>query len=107
VLDDLISDARRKLGRPGKDNVNVSRVNSLFRCVEAGLGLGIIGDRDLQPHLKDANLKAQQLADRWASRNLVCVYPRVQTASPTVQEFLAYLTEKRLEMFAEGRSPGY
>ena len=91
VLDELISDARREIGRNGRFNIKVFRVNSLFRFIEAGLGLGIIGDRDLQPHLKNSNLKALRLTDQWASRNLVCVYHKGQAASPTVQRFLEYL----------------
>lgn len=93
VLDELVSDARKKNGRSLIYNVKVQRVNSLFKCVEAGLGLGIIGERDLKPHMKNRNLHALKLADKWASRNLVCVYPKGQTASPPLMKFLEYLQD--------------
>jgi len=91
VLDELIAEAMRKEGRMPKYNVKLLRVNSLLKCVEAGLGIGVIGERDLLPHFKNKNLKFLPLADDWAARNLVCVYSKGQFASPTVRSFLEYL----------------
>ncbi len=90
VLDELVSEAR-KGHRKLLTTVRVQRINSLIRCVEAGLGLGIIGERDLQPHLTNVNLAMLRLADKWASRNLVCAYPQGQAASPPLKRFLQYL----------------
>jgi len=97
VLDELVAEARRKAGRTATYNIKVLRVNSLLKCVEAGLGLAVIGERDLQPHLKNSNLKGLRLADKWASRNLVCVFPKGQAASPTVSKFLEYLAERKIK----------
>ena len=94
VLDDLIADARRKAGKKLKYSVKLSRVTSLLKCVEAGLGLGIIGERELQPYWQNRNLKYLPLADSWAVRKLVCVFPKGQAASPAVSRFLDYLSEK-------------
>lgn len=94
VLDELIAEATRKEGRTLKYDIKVLRVNSLLKCVEAGLGLAFIGERDLQPYLKNSNLKGLRLADEWASRNLVCIFPKGQLASPTVRRFLEHLTDK-------------
>jgi len=94
VLDELVSEARRKTGRTPSHDIKVIRVNSLFKFVEAGLGLGIIGERYLMPFMKKSILQALPIADDWASRNLVWVYPRGQAASPTVRKFLKYLGEK-------------
>jgi DNA-binding transcriptional LysR family regulator len=91
VLDELVSEARKGHRMPLKSTVMVQRINSLIRCVEADLGIGIIGERDLQPHAANANLKMLRLADKWASRNLVCAYPEGQGASPTLKRFLQYL----------------
>ena len=91
VLDDLISEARKSSRKALKYTVRVQRINSLIRCVEAGLGIGIIGERDLQPHVKNTNLAMLRLADKWASRNLVCAYPQGQAASPSLKRFLQYL----------------
>lgn len=91
VLDELIAEAMRKEGRMPKYNVKLLRVNSLLKCVEAGLGIGVIGERDLLPHFQNKNLKFLPLADDWAARNLVCVYSKGQFASPTVRSFLEYL----------------
>lgn len=96
VLDELVSEARRRKGRTSKYNSKVLRAISLVRCVEAGLGLGIIGERDLQPHLQKGTLKGLPLADKWASRSLACVYPKGQAASPTVQKFMEYLSEQKM-----------
>lgn len=93
VLDELVAEAKRKAGRTSIYDTKVLRVNSLLKCVEAGLGLAVIGERDLQPHLKNSNLKGLRLADKWASRNLVFVFPKGQAASPTVSKFLKYLAE--------------
>jgi len=97
VLDELIAEAMRREGRNPKYNVKLLRVSSLLKCVEAGLGLGVIGERDLRPHFKNKNLKSLPLADDWAYRNLVCVYSKGQVASPTVRRFLEFLigTEKK------------
>ena len=59
--------------------------------MEAGLGLGIIGERDLEPYRGMGNLKFIPLSDDWAVRQLVCVYPKGQAASPAVETFLKYL----------------
>ena len=91
VLDELVSEARKGHRMSVKSTVMVQRINSLIRCVEADLGLGIIGERDLQPHVKNANLKMLRLADKWASRNLVCAYPQGQAASPPLKRFLQFL----------------
>ncbi len=93
VLDDLVSEARKKQRRSLKFTVRVQRVNSLIRCVEAGLGLGIVGERDLRPHMTNANLTALRLADTWASLNLVCAYPRGYAASAVLKRFLQYLDD--------------
>lgn len=91
VLDDLIADARRKAGKKLKSSIKLSRVRSLLKCAEAGLGLGIIGERELEPYWDNENLKFLPLSDNWAVRQLVCVYPKGQAASPTVSQFLKYL----------------
>lgn len=91
VLDELIAEAKRKEGRSIKHDTKLLRVNSLLKCVEAGLGLGVIGERDLQPHLANTSLKFLPLADEWAHRNLVSVFSKGQVASPTVRKFLEYL----------------
>lgn len=96
VLDEQVFDARKKHKRRLRYKIRVQRVNSLIRCVEAGLGLGVIGERDLQPHLQKPNLKALRLADGWASRNLVCAYPQGQAASPSLKRFLKYLDKEML-----------
>lgn len=91
VLDDLIAEARRRAGKKLKYSIKLSRVTSLIKCVEAGLGLGIIGERDLEPYRGMDNLKFIPLSDDWAVRQLVCVYPKGQAASPAVETFLKYL----------------
>lgn len=96
VLDEQVFDARKKHKRRLRHKIRVQRVNSLIRCVEAGLGLGVIGERDLKPHLQKPNLKALRLADDWASRNLVCAYPQGQAASPPLKRFLKYLDKEML-----------
>lgn len=93
VLDELIAEARHKAGRNSKYNIKLMRFNSLVRCVEAGLGLGIIGEKDLQPYLNGKNFKAARLSDDWASRNLVFAFPKAQAASPLVNSFIRSFTE--------------
>lgn len=94
VLDELIAEARRREGRTVNHSFKLLRVNSLLKCAEAGLGLGVIGERDLLPHQDNKKLSTLPLADEWASRNLVCTYPKGQAVAPTVRNFLNYLDEK-------------
>ena len=96
VLDTRIAEARKKEKKPAKSKIRLWKVHSLLRCVEAGLGLGIISDRDLQQTWRKQNLKSLRIADDWASSNLVCVFPKGNTASPVVKVFLDYLGEKIL-----------
>jgi len=95
VLDELIADARRKVGQNPKYNIKLMRFNSLIRCVEAGLGLGIIGEKDLRPYWKEKNFKAALLSDSWASRNLVFAFPKAQAASPLVSSFLKNFSDSQ------------
>jgi DNA-binding transcriptional LysR family regulator len=88
VLDELIAEAKRKEGRNPKYNIKLIRFNSLIKCVEAGLGLGIIGEKDLRPHMDKTNLRAAPLSDSWASRDLVFAFSKGQAASPLVSSFL-------------------
>ena len=92
VLDELIADARRREGRSAKHKFKLLRVNSLLKCAEAGFGLGVIGERDLLPNKLTKNLKVLPLADEWAQRNLVCIYPKGQAASPIVGKLLDFIT---------------
>ena len=94
VLDELIAEAMRREGRIPKYTIKLLRVNSLLKCVEAGLGIAVIGERDLFPHFKNSNLNFLPLADDWAVRSLVCAYAKGQFGSPTVRRFLEYLLEK-------------
>jgi len=96
-LDELIADASRKEGQNLDHDIKVMRVNSLLRCVEAGLGLGFFGVQDLLPILRSRGLKAVPLADSWAARKIVCVYPKGQ-ASPITTSFLNCLFEPRSEL---------
>ncbi|MGW8311610.1 MAG: LysR family transcriptional regulator [Desulfuromonadales bacterium] len=98
VLDELIAEARRKEGRIPKYDIKLMRFNSLVKCVEAGLGLGIIGEKDLRPYMNDKKLKAVPLSDSWASRNLVFAFPKAQAASPLVSSFLKCISEREAEM---------
>ena len=92
VLDELIADALRKEGRTAaKYNIKLLRVASLIKCALAGLGLAALGELELRPHLENPGLKALPLADDWAERKIVCVFPKGQAASPTVRNFLEYL----------------
>ena len=93
VLDELLAEARRKAGRNPQYNIKLMRFNSLLRCVEAGLGLGIIGEKDLRSYLKGKKLKSAPLSDAWASRNLVLAFPKAQAASPLVSFFLQCFIE--------------
>jgi len=93
ILDELIAEAKRKEGHNPKYDIKLMRFNSLIKCVEAGLGLGIIGEKDLRPHLDKKNLKAAPLSDPWASRDLVFAFPRGQAASPLVSSFMECLSE--------------
>ena len=93
VLDELIADARRKAGMSISYDTKVMRVNSLLRCAEADLGLGIVGAENLLPILKKRHLRAIPLADSWASRNIISVYSKAHAASPITTSFLDCLRE--------------
>lgn len=96
VLDELIAEAKRKEGHHPKYDIKLIRFNSLLKCVEVGLGLGIIGEKDLRLYLKERNIKAAPLSDSWASRELVFAYPKAQAASPLVSSFLNIFSESEL-----------
>lgn len=98
VLDELVAEAVRKERRTLKYDIKVLRVSSLLKCVEAGLGIAVIGKRDLQPYLDNKNLRGLQLADTWALRNLVCLFPKGLDASPIVRRFLEYLVEDNSQL---------
>ncbi len=93
VLDELVSEARRKEGVTAQYDIKVLRVNSLISCVEAGLGLGVITEKDLLPVQQKRDFKALPLADDWAQRNIVCVFPKAQAASPILSSFLQCMNE--------------
>ena len=93
IMDELIAEARRKEGKSIYYDTKVMRVESLLKCVEAGFGLGAIGEKDLQRVLNERHpkVKAIPLADDWALRNIICIYPKAQAASPMVSSFLKCL----------------
>lgn len=93
VLDDLVAEARKKEKKSLPFDLKMLRVNSLVRCAEAGLGLGVVGERDLEVHFQNPNIKGLRLTDRWAHRNLVCVSAKGQATSPVVQRFLHHLLD--------------
>jgi len=97
ILDELIADARRKEGMSLNYDTKVMRVNSLLRCAEAGLGLGVVGAEHLLPILKKRHLRAIPLADSWASRNIISVFAKAHAASPITAAFLECLQDNMPE----------
>ncbi|NVJ93466.1 MAG: LysR family transcriptional regulator [Methylocystaceae bacterium] len=93
VLDELVVEASRKEGCTPHYKIKVMRFDSLRNCAEAGLGLGFIRESSLRPYLKNRNLMGLPLADDWASRELICVYPKAQALSPSIHKILKCLTE--------------
>ncbi len=93
ILDELISEARRQEGMSLNYDTKVMRVNSLLKCAEADLGLGIVGAEHLLPILKKRRLRAIPLADSWASRNIISVYAKAHAASPITSAFLECLQD--------------
>ncbi len=91
ALDEILEEVRRKAGQSSKPDIKVMRVSSLIHCVRAGLGLGILGEKDLRPHLDDETLKAAPLADKWALRHVYSVFPKGQKCSPALNSFLQHL----------------
>jgi DNA-binding transcriptional LysR family regulator len=93
VLDELVAQASRQEGCTPQYNIKIMRYDSLRNCAEAGLGLGFIRQSTLLPYLKGRNLKGLPLGDNWASRELICVYPKAKALNPVISRFLECLNE--------------
>ncbi|MCB2099348.1 MAG: LysR family transcriptional regulator [Rhodobacterales bacterium] len=93
VLDELVVEGARRAGRTPLRRVEVMRFDALRRCAEAGLGLGFLRASSVRPFTDKGTLRGHPLADDWADRRLVCVYPKGQDASPVMNLFLDLIQE--------------
>ena len=67
------------------------RLDSLRRCVSAGLGLGFMRESSALPYLDLENMKGVPLSDDWADSSLISVFPKGPDVSPVVDSFLKLL----------------
>lgn len=91
TIDELIEAAAHEAGRALSHRYRVARFDSLRRLAEAGLGIGLLRRSAVEPYLTSFPIEGAPLADDWAIRSLVAVFPKAKDANPILERFLGLL----------------
>jgi DNA-binding transcriptional LysR family regulator len=91
ALDQLIRTGAAGLGATLKIRIRISGLETMFRLVEAGLGLGLVPSGAALRHSRHMNFAAVPLDEPWAERQLsICVATSQPLSMPT-RMFLDHL----------------
>ncbi len=90
-INNLLTKAAGDIGKPLRLRIQVASYDALCLMVAAGLGIGVMPRKSAQLYLRSLKIKPIQLAETWATRQLVvCVrsYGALSTASKALVEHL-------------------
>lgn len=94
TLDELIETAAHRAGKSLSHRYRVARFDSLRRLAEAGLGIGLLRRSAVEPYMAHFPIDGAPLADTWAARSLVVVFPKTKDANPATGRFLQFLRDR-------------
>jgi DNA-binding transcriptional LysR family regulator len=89
------------LGRRLRLRIHVRSFDAMCQMVAAGLGIAVLPDAAVQPHLKSMNLKRIDLTDAWVVRELLIGARDLTALARPVRLLLDHLAESR----PAGRKP--
>jgi DNA-binding transcriptional LysR family regulator len=85
----LMASAAKACGRPMTQRVQVSSFDAMCRLVETRLGITVLPEGVLAPHVAAGRLKSVALKEPWAERELVVVVRDL--------DHVAYLTQTLID----------
>lgn len=85
----------RSLGRPLRLRIHVRSFDAVCLMVAAGLGIGVLPDAAVQPHLRSMGLARIELTDGWVERELLIGARDLAALARPVRLLLDHLTAPR------------
>jgi len=91
----LLTSEAEKLGMNLKLRIRISSFDCMCRMVSTGLGLAVLPRSVINQYLRSHKLKAVTLDEPWASRSLLLVCKKYDTASPTLKTLIDHLNHRK------------
>lgn len=88
-----LKDASDELGRVLRLRVQVSSFDGICRMIEAGLGISVLPEGAIRPEVLGTGLRAINLTDEWASRQLWLGVKSGAILQPEVVNLLTHLRQ--------------
>lgn len=87
----LMKQAADAAGKTIEPRIQVSSFECMCLLVEAGLGVALLPERVLEPHVTSRRMKAVQLKDDWARRDIVITVRDPDNLPHTTRAFIEHL----------------
>ncbi len=81
------------MGRPLRVRIHVRSFDAMCQMVAAGLGIAVLPDAAVQPHLRSMGLARVELSDAWAERELLIGMRDPQALARPVRLLLDHLVQ--------------
>jgi DNA-binding transcriptional LysR family regulator len=85
----------QSLGRALRVRIHVRSFDAMCQMVAAGLGIAVLPDAAVQPHLKSMGLRAIALTDPWSERELLIGVRDAGALARPVRLFIDHLSQPR------------
>ncbi|MET3135311.1 DNA-binding transcriptional LysR family regulator [Oxalobacteraceae bacterium GrIS 1.11] len=91
ALQEHISNHAKQLGKRLKYRVQLQNFDAVCRMVECGLGVGIVPKNAAVRSMKYLKIRAVELSDQWAARELVICAESFEALPKYFKEFIAFI----------------
>lgn len=89
-----IASAAASIGRPIRVRIHVRSFDAICQMVAAGLGIAVLPDAAVQPHLRSMGLRRIELTDSWIDRELLIGVRDAGALARPVRSLLDHLTPR-------------
>jgi DNA-binding transcriptional LysR family regulator len=89
----FLADKASRIGRPLRLRVQLRSFDAICRLVECNVGVGIVPETTVQRTARNMAIKAVQLTDPWALRELTICVRDIETMPPYARQLVDHLKE--------------
>lgn len=86
-----LAEGARAIGRPLRVRIHVRSFDAMCQMVAAGLGIAVLPDAAVQPHLRSMGLRKVELTDPWVERQLLLGVRDAKALARPVRSLLEHL----------------
>jgi DNA-binding transcriptional LysR family regulator len=89
----LMADGAKACGKPLEQRVIASSFDAMCRLVQTRLGITLLPEGVLSPHVEAGRIAMVRLAERWARRRLVVVVRDSEQIGPVTRTLIEHLQQ--------------